>query len=69
MDGVYENINDSNPNRKRKILIDFDEMIADILTSKKFSVIIKELFIRCRKLSISLFLSLNLICLFQKMSD
>ena len=42
------------PNRKRKILIVFDDMIADIMTNKKFQSIIKELFIRCRKLSISL---------------
>ena len=54
MDNVYENIDDYNPNRKRKILIVFDDMIADIMTNKKFQAIIKELFIRCRKLSISL---------------
>ena len=51
---VYENIDDYNPNRKRKILIVFDEMIADIMTNKKFHAIIKELFIRGRKLNISL---------------
>ena len=51
---VYENINDYNPSRKRKILIVFDDMIADIMTNKKFQAIIKELFIRCRKLNISL---------------
>ena len=34
MDDVYENIDDYNPNRKRKILIVFDDMIADILTKK-----------------------------------
>ena len=54
MDDVYENINDYNPNRRRKILIVFDDMIADIMTNKKFQSIIKELFIRCRKLNISL---------------
>ena len=54
MDHVYENIDDYNPNRKRKILIVFDDMIADIMTNKKFQAIIKELFIRCRKLNISL---------------
>ena len=51
MDDVYENIDDYNPNRKRKILIVFDDMIADIMTNKKFQAIIKELFIRCRKLN------------------
>ena len=54
MDDVYENINDYNSSRKRKILIVFDDMIADIMTNKKFQAIIKELFIRCRKLNISL---------------
>ena len=48
------NIDDYNLNRKRKILIVFDDMIADIMTNKKFQAIIKELFIRCRKLNISL---------------
>ena len=52
MDGVYENISDYNPSRKRKILIVFDDMIADIMSNKEFQVIIKELFIRCRKLNI-----------------
>ena len=54
MDDVYENINDYNPNRRRKILIVFDDMIADIMTNKKFQAILKELFIRCRKINISL---------------
>ena len=54
IDDVYENIHDYNPNRRRKILIVFDDMIADIMTNKKFQAIIKELFIRCRKLNISL---------------
>ena len=51
---VYENIDDYNPSRKRKILIVFDDMIANIMTNKKFKAIIKDLFIRCRKLNISL---------------
>ena len=53
MNDIYENIDDYNPNRRRKILIIFDNMIADIMTNKKFQSIIKELFIRCRKLDIS----------------
>ena len=52
MDDVYENINDYNPIRKRKKLIVFNDMIADIMDNKKFQAIIKELFIRCRKLNI-----------------
>ena len=54
MDDVYGNIDYYNLKRKRKILIVFDDMIADIMTNKRFQAIIKELFIRCRKLNISL---------------
>ena len=60
MNDVYENINDYNPSRKRKILVAFGDMIADIMmildimASKKIQAIIKELFIRYRKLNISL---------------
>ena len=54
MDDVYENIDDYNPSRKRKVLIIFDDMIAGIMTNKKFQAIIKELSITCRKLNISL---------------
>ena len=68
MDDIYENIDDYNPTRKRKILIIFDDMIADIVTNKKFQSIIEELFIRCRKLNISvMFISRSLISLSQKM--
>ena len=54
MDKLYENIVEYNPTRKRKILIVFDDMIADIMTNKKFHPVVKELIIRCRKLNISL---------------
>ena len=56
MDDVYEEIDDYNPSKNRKILLVFDDMIADIMTKKKKKIqaIIKELFIRCRKLNISL---------------
>ena len=54
MNDVHANIENYNPKRKRKIIIVFDDMIADIMTNKKFQPIIKELFIRCRKLNISL---------------
>ena len=53
-DDVYENVNDYNSSRKRKILIVFDDVIADIMANKKFPAIIKELFFRCRKLNNSL---------------
>ena len=48
MDDAYENINGYNLIRKRKKLIVFDDMIADIMGNKKFQAIIEELFIRCR---------------------
>ena len=56
MNDVYENIDNCNPNKKRNILISFDDMIADIMNNQKFQAIIKELFIRCRNLIISLVL-------------
>ena len=54
MDDVYENIDDYNPSRKREILIVLNDMIADIMTNKKFQALIEELFIRCRKANILL---------------
>ena len=56
MDDVFTNIDDYNKKRKRKVLIVFDDMMADIMSSKKLKSIIKELFIRCRKLNISIVL-------------
>ena len=41
MDDVYEGIDDYNPNRKRKNLIVFDDIIADIMNNKKFLAIVK----------------------------
>ena len=54
MDDVCNNHDVYNPRRRRKILILFDDMIADIMTNKKIQAKIKELFIRRRKLKISL---------------
>ena len=55
MDYAYSSINGYNPNRNREILVVLDDMIADIMTNKQFqAAIIKELFIRCKKLNISL---------------
>ena len=45
-------VDDYNSIRKRKILIVFDGMIADIMSNKKFQAIIRELFISCKKLNI-----------------
>ena len=51
MDDIYKNIEECNPNKKRKILIIFDDIIADMLSNKKLNLIETELFIRVRKLS------------------
>ena len=53
---VYKNIN---PDKKNKILIVFDDMIADMTDNKKLNSIVTELFIRRRKLNISLFYCKN----------
>ena len=53
MDDVLDDINNYNKNRDKKLLIIFDDMIADIMRSEKFKAIVKERFIRCRKLNIS----------------
>ena len=45
MDDIYKNIQEYNPNKKRKILIIFDDMIADMLSNKKLNLIVTELFI------------------------
>ena len=54
MDNIYKNIEEYNPNKNRKILIVFDYMIADMLSKKKLNPVVTELFIRERKLNISL---------------
>ena len=69
MDEVYENINDYNPIIKKKKLIVFDDMLADIMSNTKFQAIIKELFIRCWKLNISLAFITQSYFMFQKMLD
>ena len=54
MHDVYKNINDYNPDKENKILIVFDDTIADMIHNKKLNSIVTELFIRGRKLNISL---------------
>ena len=54
MQDVYENIEDYNPIKKRKILIVFDDMIPDMINNNKLNPIVTELFIRGRKLNISI---------------
>ena len=55
MDDILENIEDYNKNRKRKILTIFDNMISHVMSDKKAQRVLKDLFIRCRRLNISLF--------------
>ena len=54
MHDVYRNINYYNPDKKNKVLIVFDDMIADMINNKKLDSIVTELFIRGRKLNVSL---------------
>ena len=49
MQNVYKNIDEYNLGKKRKTLIVFDDMIADMINNKKLSSVVTELFIRCRK--------------------
>ena len=56
MRDVYKSINYYNPNKDNKMLIVFDDMIADMIHNKNLNSIVTELFIRGTKLSISLFL-------------
>ena len=54
VDDVYKNIDEYNPDKENNVLIVFDDMIANMIHNKKLNSIITELFIRGRKLSISL---------------
>ena len=61
IDYVYENLEDYNPTKKRRVLIVFDDMVADMESNKKLSPIVTEWFLRGRKLNIYSFLYHNLI--------
>ena len=54
MDDIYENIGEYSPNKNFKILIVFDFIIVGILNSKKLDPIVRELFIRGRRINSSL---------------
>ena len=54
MQDVYKNIEDYNPIKKRQVLIIFDDMIAAMIDKNKLNPIVTELFIRGRKLNISI---------------
>ena len=53
MQDVYKNIEDYNPRKNHKVLIVFDDMIADMVNNKKLNPIVTELFTTGRKLNIS----------------
>ena len=46
MDDIYENIEEQNPDKERQILIVFDDLIADMLSNKKFQQIVTEIYIQ-----------------------
>ena len=54
MGDIFENIEDYNKKRKRRILIVFDDMISHFMSDEKAQQVLKDLFIRCRKLNNSL---------------
>ena len=54
MHDVYKNINEYNVDKDRKILIVFNDMIGDMINNKNLNSVVTDLFIRDRKLSISL---------------
>ena len=56
MQDVYKNIDEYNIDKECKVLIVFDDMIADMINNKKLDSVVTELFIRGRKLNISLFI-------------
>ena len=69
MQNVYKNIDEYNTDKKRKISIVFHDMIANMINNKKLNSIATELFIRGRKLNISLFLLHSHTLRFQKLLD
>ena len=54
MQDVYKKIEDNNPDKKRKVLIVFDDMIADMVSIKRLGSVVTGLFIRGRKFNISI---------------
>ena len=70
MNDVLDDINNYNKIRDKKVLIIFDDMIADIIRIEKCKAIVKELFIRCRKLNISIvFITIVFITYFRTPKD
>ena len=57
MDYIFKNIEEYNPNKKRKILIAFDNMIANMFSNTKLNPLVTELLIRCRKINITIIIT------------
>ena len=62
MQDIYKNIEEYSPNKKGKVLIIFDDMIAGLINNKKLNPVVTELFIRGRKLNIYIAFITNLYC-------
>ena len=67
MDDIYKNIEEHNPNKKRKILVIFDDMIADMLSNK--NPLLTDYLSGVENYTFLLFLLHNLILLYQKLLD
>ena len=68
MDDVYKNIDEYNPDKENKILIVFNGITGDMIHNKKLNSVVTELFIRGRKLNISLvFITQSYFKVYQKM--
>ena len=65
MDNIYKSIEEYDPNKQQKILIVFDDIIANMISNKKLNPKVTELIIRGRKLKISLVLLQNFILVYQ----
>ena len=66
IDDVYKHIEEYNPNKKQKILIVFDDIIAEMLCNKKLNLIVTKLFIRGSKLYIPLVFTTHSFFIFEK---
>ena len=66
MDNIYKKFEEYNPSKKRKILIIFDDLTADMLSNKKLNPIVSEIFIRGRKLILSFFYYTIFLCYVKK---
>ena len=61
MDGIHRNIEEYDPHKKQRIIIVFDDMIADMLNNKKLNPVVTELFIIGRKLNVTLVFIMQII--------